>query len=118
MTNTSIEVFTKKELTVDETKFLNLHHQIVESSNLANTYLYSLCKSVKDMHESKLYKAAGFSNFEDYCNDCLSMNRNNAYRYIKIADSFSQDFVSHGIKSKIYHLSHTLPLTFIKKHYM
>ena len=70
-----------------------LHNQITGYSKMVYQSLYGMCTAIKQMRDSKLYRALGHSTFESYAQDMLGMTARQAYRYIKIADSLSADFV-------------------------
>lgn len=57
------------------------------------TNLYEVCKSMKEMRDGKLYKQLGYQNFEDCCQAEFGLKKVQVYKYIKIADSLTEDFV-------------------------
>ena len=70
-----------------------LHKQITGYGEVIYQSLYGMCTAIKQMRDSKLYKALGHSTFESYAQDMLGMTASQTYRYIKIADNLSADFV-------------------------
>lgn len=71
-----------------------LHQKILISAQLATQNIWEMCNALKEMRDSGLYKALGYSNFEGYCENEVGMKRANAYRYISIAENISPENVS------------------------
>lgn len=70
-----------------------LHKQITGYGEVIYQSLYGMCTAIKQMRDSKLYKALGHSTFESYAQEMLGMTASQTYRYIKIADNLSAEFV-------------------------
>lgn len=70
-----------------------LHKQITGYGEVIYQSLYGMCTAIKQMRDSKLYKALGYDTFEAYTEEKLGMKRAQAYTYIAIADRLSDDFV-------------------------
>ena len=70
-----------------------LHKQIIGYGEVIYQSLYGMCTAIKQMRDSKLYRALGFDTFEAYTEEKLRMKRAQAYSYIAIADRLSADFV-------------------------
>lgn len=87
-----------------------LHKQITGYGEVIYQSLYGMCTAIKQMRDSKLYRALGFDTFEAYTEEKLGMKRRQAYTYISIADKLSADFVQStaqiGIE-KLYLLTTT-----------
>lgn len=85
-----------------------LHKQITGYGEVIYQSLYGMCTAIKQMRDSKLYKALGYDTFEAYTKDKLGIERTTAYYYITIAENLSQNFVGSsqqiGIK-KLYLLA-------------
>ena len=64
-----------------------LHYRIISSADTAQSALWDMCKNLKEMRDSKLYKALGYKNFEDYCEKEVGMKRRNVYNYISIVEN-------------------------------
>lgn len=71
-----------------------LHECIVYHGRMAQTHLVDMCRSLKEMHDSKLYKQLGYATFEDYCETELNISRKHAYKYLAIINKLPLDFVS------------------------
>ena len=87
-----------------------LHKQITGFGEVIYQSLYGMCTAIKQMRDSKLYRALGYDTFEAYTEEKLGMKRRQAYTYISIADKLSADFVQStaqiGIE-KLYLLTTT-----------
>lgn len=70
-----------------------LHKQITSYGDVVYQSLYGMCTAIKQMRDSKLYKALGFDTFEGYTEDKLGLKRRQAYKYISIAENLAGDFV-------------------------
>ncbi len=64
-----------------------LHYRIISSADTAQSALWDICKNLKEMRDSKLYKALEYKNFEDYCEKEVGMKRRNVYNYISIVEN-------------------------------
>lgn len=70
-----------------------LHKQITGYGEVIYQSLYGMCTAIKQMRDSKLYKALGHSTFEEYAEEKLGMSRSQAYNYITIAEKLTEEFV-------------------------
>lgn len=87
-----------------------LHKQITGFGEVIYQSLYGMCTAIKQMRDSKLYKALGYDTFEAYTEEKLGMKRSYAFKYIRIAECLSEDFVStskHAGIEKLYLLTTT-----------
>ena len=75
------------------TKAIILTRNIIANAQAAQQSLYEVCKGLKEMRDSKLYKELGYQNFEDYTENEVGIKRRQAYTYIQIASGLSPDFV-------------------------
>lgn len=71
-----------------------LHYRIISSADTAQSALWDMCKNLKEMRDSKLYKALGYKNFEDYCEKEVGMTRRNVYRYISVVENVQLENVT------------------------
>lgn len=76
--------------------YLRDHVKAHLAAMLAN--LYEVCKSMKEMRDGKLYKQLGYQNFEDCCKTEFGLTRMQSYKYIKIANNLSEDFVKSTLQ--------------------
>ena len=70
-----------------------LHKQITGYGEVIYQSLYGMCTAIKQMRDSKLYKALGYDTFEAYTEEKLGMSRSQAYNYITIAEKLTEEFV-------------------------
>lgn len=70
-----------------------LHKQITGYGEVIYQSLYGMCTAIKQMRDSKLYRALGYDTFEAYTEEKLGMKRSQAYNYITIAEKLTEDFV-------------------------
>lgn len=70
-----------------------LHKQITGYGEVIYQSLYGMCTAIKQMRDSKLYRALGHSTFEEYAEEKLGMSRSQAYNYITIAEKLTEEFV-------------------------
>jgi hypothetical protein len=85
-----------------------LHYRIISSADTAQSALWDMCKNLKEMRDSKLYKALGYKNFEDYCENEVGFSRMQAHKYIAIAENVDPKNVNSSLQigvSKLYLLS-------------
>ena len=74
-----------------------LHKQITGYGEVIYQSLYGMCTAIKQMRDSKLYRALGFDTCEAYAEEKLGMKHSQAYRYIAIAEKYAEDsFPSMG----------------------
>jgi hypothetical protein len=74
-------------------KAKTLINNIKSSAKLAEAAIYEFCKGVMELRDGKHYKALGYANFEECCEKEIGMSRPHAYKYIDIAETYSEDDV-------------------------
>lgn len=79
----------------DYTKAVSLTRRIKANALSAQESLWELCKGLKEMHDSKLYKELGYSSFENYTEEEVGIKRHQAQKYITIADMKNGDSSHH-----------------------
>lgn len=84
---------TASAVTSKYTEAYNLNVRICINAQLAQQNLYEMCKGLKEMRDSKLYKELGYSTFEDYCEQETGFKRSQVYNYISIVEKLPEDFV-------------------------
>ena len=87
-----------ENLSSTEKEFLNIHNSIIYYGSNACLNMFEMAKRLELMKNSKAYLHAGFESFESYSEDCLGLKRSQVYNYIKIANSFSNDFLINNSK--------------------
>lgn len=81
-------------LTEQRKNAIELNNKIIFNASMAQDYLWEMCRALKEMRDTRLYKELGYSNFEDYCENEVGMKRANAYRYITIVEHINPENVS------------------------
>lgn len=81
-------------LTEQKKTAIELNNKIIFNASMAQDYLWEMCRALKEMKDTRLYKELGYSNFEDYCENEVGMKRANAYRYITIVEHINPENVS------------------------
>ena len=89
---------TVEELSDSQKKFLSIHNSIINYGMGACINLYQMAKQLELMKESKAYLDAGFESFESYSEDALGIRRSQLYNYLKVASSYSNDFLLNNSK--------------------
>lgn len=84
---------TTSAVTSKYTEAYNLNVRICINAQMAQQNLYEMCKGLKEMRDSKLYKELGYSTFEDYCEQETGFKRSQVYNYISIVEKLPEDFV-------------------------
>lgn len=93
------------DLTFEESEFINVHRRIIASASLVGQYLFEMCSQIKRMRDGKLYLAAGFEKFEDYTEQALKVKRRQAYTYIKLAETYTENYIIENAEAGITKLS-------------
>ena len=75
-----------------------IHESIIHHAVEAATNLYEMGRQLKTMRDSKLYKQLGYETFGDYVenNGEYSFKERQAYKYIKIVESYSGAFIAEN----------------------
>ena len=73
------------------TRAIRLHRCICANAQAAQESLYEMCKALKEMRDSRLYRELGYSELNDYCKSELGMSDRTVYKYISIAENFAAD---------------------------
>lgn len=75
-----------------------IHESIIHHAVEAATHLYEMGRQLKTMRDSKLYKQLGYETFGDYIenNGEYSFKERQAYKYIKIVESYSGAFIAEN----------------------
>jgi len=73
-------------INADYERAYTLHRRIVINAQTAQESLFEVCKGLKEMRDTELFKELGYKNFKDYSQAELGMTSRNANRYISIAE--------------------------------
>lgn len=71
-----------------------IHRRICRNFGVIETAFYDICKDLNSIRDGKSYIKLGYSTFEKYCKEEFGISRDNAYRYISIAENLTEDFVA------------------------
>jgi len=83
----------QNEITDAQKKFVETHQAIMRSGDIMTEFAISLAVNLKKMRDDKLYAEAGFDTFEDYTENAVGLKRRQAYNYIKVIETFGEEFV-------------------------
>ena len=75
-----------------EKNYLELHSEILVYGRATCENLLQMAKGLKRMNDEKLFKAGGYSTFEEYTESALGIKKSQAYTYIKALDTLGEDF--------------------------
>lgn len=78
----------------DYTRAVTLDKRIKANSHAMEDSFWEVCKGLKEMRDGKLYKELGYQNFEDYSQNEIGISRMQSHRYIKIAESLTEENVT------------------------
>lgn len=73
----------------------NLNVRICVNAQAAQQNLWEMCKGLKEMHDSKLYKELGYQNFEEYTENEVGIKRLQARKYVSIASIENGQSTNH-----------------------
>lgn len=88
---------TKVIVSEDYTRAVTLDKRIKANSHAMEDCFWEVCKGLKEMRDGKLYKELGYQNFEDYSRNEIGISRVQAYKYVKIAETYSDENVNPGL---------------------
>lgn len=85
-----------------------LDKKIKANSHAMEDSLWEICKGLKEMRDGKLYKELGYQNMADYSENEVGIGRKQSERYIKIAETYSEEnatSMSHLGTTKLFLLT-------------
>lgn len=85
-----------------------LDKRIKANSHAMEDSLWEICKGLKEMRDGKLYKELGYQNMADYSENEVGIGRKQSERYIKIAETYSEEnatSMSHLGTTKLFLLT-------------
>ena len=80
----------------DYTRAVTLDKRIKANSHAMEDCFWEVCKGLKEMRDGKLYKELGYQNFEDYSQNEIGFSREQARKYIKISETYSDENANPG----------------------
>lgn len=75
-----------------EKSYFELHSEILVYGRATCENLLQMAKGLKRMNDEKLFKAGGYSTFEEYTESALGIKKSQAYTYIKALDTLGEEF--------------------------
>lgn len=86
------------ELSPKVKEAIMVHQSIIHHASEAVSHLYDMGKQLKTMRDGKLYKYLGFETFGEYVenNGEYSFKERQAYKYIKIVETYSGEFIAEN----------------------
>jgi chromosome segregation ATPase len=80
-------------LTFEQQQFKDLHERICYNAKKSAEHLIEMALGIREMRDSKRYKAAGFEDFEDYTVNALGIKERQAYNYISVIEKLPEEFI-------------------------
>ncbi|MBQ9729138.1 MAG: hypothetical protein IJV85_06065 [Clostridia bacterium] len=80
-------------LTVEQQQFKDLHERICYNARKSAEHWVEMASAIREMHDSKRYKAAGFEDFADYTVNALGIKERQAYNYISVIEKLPEEFI-------------------------
>lgn len=80
-------------LTVEQQQFRDLHERICYNARKSAEHWVEMASAIREMRDSKRYKAAGFEEFEDYTVNALGIKERQAYNYISVIEKLPEEFI-------------------------
>lgn len=80
----------------DYTRAVTLDKRIKANTHAMEDSLWEICKGLKEMRDGKLYKELGYDNFDDYSQNEIGISREQARKYVKISETYSDENANPG----------------------
>ena len=80
-------------LTVEQQQFKDLHERICYNARKSAEHWVEMAGAIREMRDSKRYKAAGFEDFADYTVNALGIKERQAYNYISVIEKLPETFI-------------------------
>ena len=80
-------------LTVEQQQFKDLHERICYNAKKSAEHWVEMALAIREMRDSKRYKAAGFDDFSDYTVNALGIKERQAYNYISVIEKLPEGFI-------------------------
>lgn len=85
-------------LSVEQQDFIDLHNAIMSHGNAAYASSVQMARGLKEMRDTKKYKAAGFETFGEYAENACGIKERQAYNYITFVEKLSPSFLHSNAK--------------------
>ena len=80
-------------LTVEQQQFKDLHERICYNAKKSAEHWVEMAIAIREMRDTKRYKAAGFEEFSEYTDVALGVKERQAYNYISVIEKLPEGFV-------------------------
>ncbi len=80
-------------LTVEQQQFKDLHERICYNARKSAEHWVEMASAIREMRDSKRYRAAGFEDFADYTVNALGIKERQAYNYISVIEKLPEEFI-------------------------
>ena len=80
-------------LTVEQQQFKDLHERICYNARKSAEHWVEMASAIREMRDSKRYKAAGFEDFAEYTVNALGIKERQAYNYISVIEKLPEGFI-------------------------
>lgn len=84
------------------TRAVVLDKRIKASAQMAQEALFEMCTQLKEMKDGNLYKELGYLSFEDYAEAEVGLARRQAYKYVKVAETFRPEMIGLGGNNSVH----------------
>lgn len=80
-------------LTVEQQQFKDLHERICYNARKSAEHWIDMASDIREMRDTKRYKAAGFDAFSEYTENALGIKERQAYNYISVIEKLPESFI-------------------------
>lgn len=84
---------------------LALHSRILANISVMAQSLTQMCRDLREMRDSQLYRQMGYSSFEAYTEKEIGIKRRQAYTYVQIAERLPEDFIEQSAQLGVQKLA-------------
>lgn len=85
-----------KNVAITYENYEQLHRKIEVCHNMIGLSLFNYVQALKEMHDTKLYKAAGYTSFEEYTYAAFNIKKSQAYDIMALACYSKEFFKEYG----------------------
>lgn len=84
---------------------LALHSRILANISVMAQSMTQMCRDLREMRDSQLYRQMGYSSFEAYTEKEIGIKRRQAYTYVQIAERLPEDFIEQSAQLGVQKLA-------------
>lgn len=93
-----------ESLSQEQLDFRSLHCEIIRAGNMAADACIMYAYKLKEMRDSKKYRAVGCETFGEYCKTVCNLNERQIYNYISVVEKLDKDFLQTSAKISMSNL--------------